>query len=78
MYGYINDYNISMFYRSIIFYNVLNYKSRIYFIFQYNFCCDNCYFYVVMVLNLMNYDNKLNYNMVVLCILMFIYGKYVR
>nr|XP_019928839.2 transmembrane protein 222 [Crassostrea gigas] len=48
------------------------YKHR-----MHNLCCDNCHSHVAMALNLMNYDNKSNYNMVVLCILMLIHGKYV-
>ncbi|XP_048771741.1 transmembrane protein 222-like [Ostrea edulis] len=48
------------------------YKHR-----MHNLCCDNCHSHVAMALNLMNYNNKSSYNMVVLCFLMLIYGKYV-
>ncbi|XP_062605804.1 transmembrane protein 222-like [Saccostrea cucullata] len=48
------------------------YKHR-----MHNLCCDNCHSHVAMALNLMNYNNKSSYNMVVLCLLMLIHGKYV-
>lgn len=45
---------------------------------MYNFCCDNCYLYVVLVLNLMCYNNSINWNMVMFCFFCLFYGKYVR
>ncbi|XP_078394156.1 transmembrane protein 222-like, partial [Cetorhinus maximus] len=48
------------------------YKHR-----MHNLCCDNCHSHVAMALNLMRYDNKTSWNMVKLCFLMLIHGKYV-
>ncbi|XP_052211995.1 transmembrane protein 222-like [Dreissena polymorpha] len=48
------------------------YKGR-----MHNLCCDNCHSHCAMALNLMEYDNSNSWNMVKLCFLMLIYGKYV-
>lgn len=45
---------------------------------QHNLCCDNCHSHVALALNLMRYNNSTNWNMVTLCFLCLIYGKYVR
>lgn len=48
------------------------YKHR-----MHNLCCDNCHSHVAMALNLMHYNGSSAYNMVKLCFMMLIYGKYV-
>ncbi|CAH1978316.1 unnamed protein product [Acanthoscelides obtectus] len=48
------------------------YKGR-----MHNLCCDNCHSHVATALNLMNYNNSSNWNMVKLAILMMVHGKYV-
>ncbi|XP_022901821.1 transmembrane protein 222 [Onthophagus taurus] len=48
------------------------YKGR-----MHNLCCDNCHSHVATALNLMRYDNSMSWNMVKLCIMCLIYGKYV-
>ncbi|XP_050412126.1 transmembrane protein 222 [Patella vulgata] len=48
------------------------YKQR-----MHNLCCDNCHSHVAMALNLMNYDSSSSWNMIKLCFLMLIYGKFV-
>lgn len=48
------------------------YKGR-----MHNLCCDNCHSHVATALNLMSYDNSSSWNMVKLCFLMLIHGKYV-
>ncbi|XP_017286653.1 transmembrane protein 222 [Kryptolebias marmoratus] len=48
------------------------YKHR-----MHNLCCDNCHSHVAMALNLMRYENSTSWNMVNLCILALIHGKYV-
>jgi len=48
------------------------YKER-----MHNLCLDNCHSHVARALNLMSYDNSMNWNMVKLALLMFIHGKYV-
>ncbi|XP_067837626.1 LOW QUALITY PROTEIN: transmembrane protein 222-like [Heptranchias perlo] len=48
------------------------YKHRL-----HNLCCDNCHSHVAMALNLMRYNNKTSWNMVKLCFLMMVHGKYV-
>ncbi|XP_037548741.1 transmembrane protein 222 [Nematolebias whitei] len=48
------------------------YKHR-----MHNLCCDNCHSHVAMALNLMQYENSTSWNMVNLCLLAFIHGKYV-
>ncbi|KAG7270914.1 hypothetical protein CRUP_000273 [Coryphaenoides rupestris] len=47
------------------------YKCR-----PHNLCCDNCHSHVAMALNLMHYDNSSSWNMVNLCLLSLIHGKY--
>lgn len=47
-------------------------------IFQHNLFCDNCHSHVAMALNLMHYDGSSNWNMVKLCFLMLLHGRYVR
>ncbi|XP_022101886.1 transmembrane protein 222-like [Acanthaster planci] len=47
------------------------YKTR-----MHNLCCDNCHSHVAMALNLMQYKRQ-SWNMVKLCFLMLIYGRYV-
>ncbi|KAH9513403.1 hypothetical protein Btru_032935 [Bulinus truncatus] len=47
------------------------YKHR-----MHNLCCDNCHSHVAMALNLMNYNGSSSWNMIKLCFLMLIYGKY--
>ncbi|XP_069116069.1 transmembrane protein 222-like isoform X2 [Argopecten irradians] len=47
------------------------YKGR-----MHNLCCDNCHSHVAMALNLMHYNGGSNYNMVYLCFMMLIHGKY--
>ncbi|EMP31085.1 Trophoblast glycoprotein [Chelonia mydas] len=49
------------------------YKHR-----MHNLCCDNCHSHVALALNLMRYDNSSSWNMVKLCFLSLLYGKYVR
>lgn len=44
---------------------------------MHNLCCDNCHSHVARCLNVMQYNNRSNWNMVTLAILMFIKGKYV-
>ncbi|XP_059811519.1 transmembrane protein 222-like [Hypanus sabinus] len=48
------------------------YKHR-----MHNLCCDNCHSHVAMALNLMRYENKTSWNMVKLCFLMLVHGRYV-
>ena len=48
------------------------------FLFQHNLCCDNCHSHVAMALNLMEYNGSRSWNMVKLCFLMLIHGKYVK
>ncbi|KAK0140706.1 Transmembrane protein 222 [Merluccius polli] len=47
------------------------YKCR-----PHNLCCDNCHSHVAMALNLMRYDNSSSWNMVNLCLLSVVHGKY--
>nr|CAB3267075.1 transmembrane protein 222 [Phallusia mammillata] len=49
------------------------YKQR-----MHNLCCDNCHSHVAYALNLMQYNGSNSWNMVKLCFLMLLYGKYVR
>nr|XP_039263256.1 transmembrane protein 222-like [Styela clava] len=49
------------------------YKKR-----MHNLCCDNCHSHAAMALNLMNYEGSTSWNMVTLCFLMLIHGKYVN
>ncbi|XP_043940335.1 transmembrane protein 222 isoform X2 [Protopterus annectens] len=44
---------------------------------MHNLCCDNCHSHVAMALNLMRYDNSTSWNMVKLCFLLLIYGKFI-
>jgi len=48
------------------------YKQR-----MHNLCCDNCHSHVAMALNLMKYKGSMSWNMVKLCFLMLVYGRYV-
>ncbi|XP_061903495.1 transmembrane protein 222 [Entelurus aequoreus] len=48
------------------------YKHR-----MHNLCCDNCHSHVAMALNLMQYENSTSWNMIKLCLLVFIHGKHV-
>eukprot|EP00112_Aurelia_sp_Birch-Aquarium-sp1_P002492 Seg1276.9 transcript_id=Seg1276.9/GoldUCD/mRNA.D3Y31 product="Transmembrane protein 222" protein_id=Seg1276.9/GoldUCD/D3Y31 len=48
------------------------YKKR-----MHNIFCDNCHSHVAMALDLMEYDRCRSWNMVKLCFLMLIHGKYV-
>ncbi|KAL5015040.1 hypothetical protein ScPMuIL_009310 [Solemya velum] len=48
------------------------YKGR-----MHNLCCDNCHSHCAMALNLMRYDGGSSYNMIKLCLLLMIHGKYV-
>lgn len=48
------------------------YKSR-----MHNLFCDNCHSHVAMALNLMKYKESTSWNMIKLCFLMLIHGKYV-
>ncbi|ELW59120.1 Transmembrane protein 222 [Tupaia chinensis] len=48
------------------------YKHR-----MHNLCCDNCHSHVALALNLMRYNNSTRWNMVTLCCLCLLYGKYV-
>ncbi|KAL0268390.1 UNVERIFIED_CONTAM: hypothetical protein PYX00_010352 [Menopon gallinae] len=48
------------------------YKSR-----NHNLCIDNCHSHVAMALNLMAYKGSTSWNMVKLCFLMMIHGRYV-
>jgi len=45
---------------------------------QHNLCCDNCHSHVAYALNLMKYDSRTSWNMITLCFLMLIHGRYVR
>nr|XP_033813122.1 transmembrane protein 222 isoform X3 [Geotrypetes seraphini] len=47
------------------------YKHR-----MHNLCCDNCHSHVALALNLMRYDNSTSWNMVKLCFLILLHGKY--
>lgn len=47
------------------------YKKR-----MHNLCCDNCHSHVATALDLMQYDNPSSWNMVKLCFLMLVYGRY--
>ncbi|ESO90456.1 hypothetical protein LOTGIDRAFT_164035 [Lottia gigantea] len=47
------------------------YKKR-----MHNLCCDNCHSHVAMALNLMHYGSSTSWNMVKLCFMMLIYGKF--
>jgi len=44
---------------------------------MHNLCCDNCHSHVAMALDIMNYNGSSGWNMVKLCFLMLIHGKYV-
>ncbi|XP_076357258.1 transmembrane protein 222 isoform X1 [Tachypleus tridentatus] len=44
---------------------------------MHNLFCDNCHSHVAMALNFMVYKGSSSWNMVKLCFLMLIYGKYV-
>ncbi|KAL7288989.1 transmembrane protein 222 [Trichogramma pretiosum] len=48
------------------------YKGR-----MHNLLCDNCHSHVARALNLMSYDNLVNWNMVKLALYMLIFGKFV-
>ncbi|XP_067945785.1 transmembrane protein 222-like [Watersipora subatra] len=48
------------------------YKGR-----MHNLCCDNCHSHVAMALNKMSYKNSNSWNMVKLCFLMLLHGRYV-
>ncbi|GAB1602261.1 transmembrane protein 222-like [Argonauta hians] len=48
------------------------YKKR-----MHNLFCDNCHSHVAMALNLMQYDGSRSWNMVKLCLLIMVHGKYV-
>lgn len=48
------------------------YKHR-----MHNLCCDNCHSHCAMALNIMEYNGSRSWNMVKLCFLMMIFGKYV-
>lgn len=48
------------------------YKSR-----MHNLCCDNCHSHVAHSLNLMGYGSSTRWNMVELCLLMALNGRYV-
>ncbi|KAG7171495.1 Transmembrane protein 222-like [Homarus americanus] len=45
---------------------------------MHNLFCDNCHSHVAMALNLMHYDGSTNWNMVKLCLLMLVHGKYIN
>nr|KAG5688892.1 hypothetical protein BaRGS_016460 [Batillaria attramentaria] len=45
---------------------------------MHNLCCDNCHSHVALALNMMRYNNSTSWNMVKLCFLMLVHGKYVR
>lgn len=49
------------------------YKTR-----MHNLCCDNCHSHAAMALNLMAYDGKTNWNMIILAFKTFVFGKYVN
>lgn len=49
------------------------YKGR-----MHNLCCDNCHSHVAYALNTMNYDETTSWNMIKLCFLMLLHGKYVN
>ncbi|KAK7471439.1 hypothetical protein BaRGS_00035927 [Batillaria attramentaria] len=44
---------------------------------MHNLCCDNCHSHVALALNMMRYNNSTSWNMVKLCFLMLVHGKYV-
>lgn len=44
---------------------------------MHNLCCDNCHSHVATALNLMQYDDSKNWNMVKLAFLILIHSKYV-
>ncbi|XP_055334977.1 transmembrane protein 222-like [Paramacrobiotus metropolitanus] len=44
----------------------------------HNLCCDNCHSHVAHALNLMIYNGSASWNMVKLCFLMLIRGRFVR
>ncbi|XP_071518610.1 transmembrane protein 222 [Panulirus ornatus] len=45
---------------------------------MHNLFCDNCHSHVAMALNLMHYDGSTSWNMIKLCFLMMLHGKYVN
>lgn len=49
------------------------YKKR-----MHNLLCDNCHSHVATALNIMNYQQTSNWNMVKLALLMVVYSKYVN
>ena len=48
------------------------YKTR-----MHNLCCDNCHSHVAMALNMMAYDGKTSWNMIILALKTFVFAKYV-
>lgn len=48
------------------------YKGRV-----HNLCCDNCHSHVATALNLMQYNDSRNWNMVKLALMMPLYSRYV-
>ncbi|XP_014667925.1 PREDICTED: transmembrane protein 222-like [Priapulus caudatus] len=44
---------------------------------MHNLCCDNCHSHVALALDLMKYNKSMSWNMVKLCFLMLVHGKYV-
>ncbi|ELT99780.1 hypothetical protein CAPTEDRAFT_153971 [Capitella teleta] len=48
------------------------YKGR-----MHNLCCDNCHSHVAYALNTMQYDGSTSWNMVTLCFMLLLHGRYV-
>ena len=51
--------------------------SEIYSKRMHNICCDNCHSHVARAMNLMQYDNSNDWNMVKLCFMMLFKGRFV-
>jgi len=55
--------------------NAVAEASEVYSHRMHNLFCDNCHSHVATALNLMQYDNCTNWNMVKVCFMMLIYGR---
>ncbi|KAL3861231.1 hypothetical protein ACJMK2_007279 [Sinanodonta woodiana] len=67
-----NGKNLSQVWDTCVYEASEEYKNR-----MHNLFCDNCHSHVAMALNKMHYNNSNRYDMVKLCFLMLIHGKYV-
>ena len=55
----------------------VSYKIMLCLFRMHNLLCDNCHSHVARALNLMQYSNSTRWNMVSLCLLMLVRGRYV-